>query len=420
MAERILMLALSPTMEKGIISRWAVQEGDVVSEGDLLCEVETDKTAMDFNVPRNGTVLRLLVAEGKEAVIGQTIAILGRPGEDISALLPSETPSPAAPSAAPKPAPSTSDSAPPPSEPILPGRPSEPVHPGQAISSGRVKASPLARRLARERGLDLAGIHGSGPRGRVVRADLEALHLRGEPVPVSSPLPGPLPPGDERVPVSSVRRVVAQRLSESYHTAPHYFLKVTPEVEALLSARERINAGRSERISLNAFLLKLVAEALKRHPAVNSTWEGETILRHARADIGLAVAQPDGLIAPIVRDVGTKGVSRVEAELRPLIEKAQSGRLMPEEYSGATFTLSNLGSYGIDEFTAIINPPGAAILAVGAVRTEARFKSGGSLYPARVMTLTLSCDHRLLDGAVAAAFLHDLSAMLEDPFLALL
>jgi pyruvate dehydrogenase E2 component (dihydrolipoamide acetyltransferase) len=226
-------------------------------------------------------------------------------------------------------------------------------------------------------------------------------------------------PGDEVVPLSRMRQVIARRLSDSMYTAPHFFLTVAVEVDELLAARTRLNAGREKKLSLNAFLMALAGRALARHPQVNSSWNGESLLRHARADIGLAVALPTGLITPVVRDCGRKGISAIDEELSGLIELARAGKLTPEQYEGATFTISNLGMAGIDEFTAIINPPGAAILAVGAARKEPVVAENDAIVVRQRMRITLSCDHRVVDGAVGAAFLRELADMLERPLLAL-
>jgi pyruvate dehydrogenase E2 component (dihydrolipoamide acetyltransferase) len=289
-------------------------------------------------------------------------------------------------------------------------------------SSGlrRIKASPLARRLARERRLDLGRIAGSGPGGRVVKQDLAAARSLPPGAPGFAPAPAPQGEAvlqDQRIPLSGKRKVIAQRLAESKFSAPHYYLKIDVDAGRFVEIRERLNArlGEEARISVNAMLMKIVAEALKRHPILNSGWKGDHILSYARADIGLAVAQEDGLITPLVRDCGAKGVLAIERELAELIARARVNRLKPEEYTGATFTITNLGSYGILEFTAIINPPGSAILAVGRIRRVPVAEEGDRLVVRPQLILTLSCDHRVVDGAVGAAFLKDLKALIEDP-----
>ncbi len=457
MAEPVLMLALSPTMEEGTITRWHKKEGEAVAQGDLLCEVETDKAAMDYESVNQGTLLAILVPAGGRAAVGAPIAVVGKPGEDVSAFRTAvSTPASASPAA---PAPAV------PRAPVAPGPRAEREFPSAEPISGaasradatspppplmptsglrRINASPLARRLARERRLDLGRISGSGPQGRVVKRDLAAAKalppgsapsgvkpgvkpglpgLPGAGAPAAgAPMgAGQMPRQDERIPLSGKRKVIAQRLAESKFSAPHYYLKIDVDAGRFLETRERLNArlGEESRVSVNALLMKIAAEALKRHPIVNSSWKGDHILSYARADIGLAVAQEDGLITPVVRDCGTKGVLAIERELAELIARARVNRLKPDEYSGATFTITNLGSYGILEFTAIINPPGSAILAVGRIRRVPVAEEGDRLTVRPQLILTLSCDHRVVDGAVGAAFLNDLKKLIEDPIDAL-
>jgi pyruvate dehydrogenase E2 component (dihydrolipoamide acetyltransferase) len=426
MAEAVLMLALSPTMEEGTITRWHKKEGETVAQGDLLCEVETDKAAMDYESVNQGTLLAILVPAGGRAAVGAPIAVVGQPGEDVSSFrAPAAAPAPAAAAAADAAAPSSGPRV----EAVRAGAPSRPEAvappaPPPMPSSGlrRIKASPLARRLARERRLDLGRIAGSGPGGRVVKQDLAAARSLPPGVAGLGPAPAPAPQGvavlqDQRIPLSGKRKVIAQRLAESKFSAPHYYLKIDVDAGRFVETRERLNArlGEEARISVNALLMKIAAEALKRHPIINSGWKGDHILSYARADIGLAVAQEDGLITPLVRDCGAKGVLAIERELAELIARARVNRLKPEEYTGATFTITNLGSYGILEFTAIINPPGSAILAVGRIRRVPVAEEGDRLVVRPQMILTLSCDHRVVDGAVGAAFLKDLKALIEDP-----
>ncbi|MBE3064781.1 MAG: 2-oxo acid dehydrogenase subunit E2 [Spirochaetes bacterium] len=388
MAEKVLMIALSPTMETGTVVRWRKKEGDQVKSGDVICEVETDKATMDYEASAEGTLLKIVLAEGGQAKVGDLIAVLGSPGEDISGLLgaPAQAPKPSVtgPAAAAKTA-----IVPPPSAPPI---------------GGRLRSSPLARKLAEDRSIDLRSITGSGPGGRIVKRDVEA------------------PSGDEVVPVSGMRKIIAKRLSESMFSAPHYYLTVSVAADELLGIRAKLNAGREKKVSLNAILFALAGRALARHPRVNSAWNGETIVRRGSADIGLAVALPDGLVTPVVRDCGRKGILAIDSELADLVERARAGKLAPAEYAGAGFTISNLGSFGIDEFTAIINPPGSAILAVGAARKRPVVETGpeGDRIVARTrMAITLSCDHRVIDGAVGAAFLRDLADMIENPALGL-
>jgi pyruvate dehydrogenase E2 component (dihydrolipoamide acetyltransferase) len=408
------MLALSPTMEEGTITRWHKKEGEAIAQGDLLCEVETDKAAMEYESVNQGTLLAILVPAGGRAAVGAPIAVVGKPGEDVGAFRARAQESAAAPAASAAPAPTGPKGAASAARADAVSRADAASPPSSGLR--RIKASPLARRLARERRLDLGRIAGSGPGGRVVKHDLAAAR------PVLSAGPAGVPPAqDQRIPLSGKRKVIAQRLAESKFSAPHYYLKIDVDAGRFLEARERLNArlGEEARISVNALLLKIAAEALKRHPIVNSGWRGDHILAYARADIGLAVAQEDGLITPVVRDCGAKGVLAIERELGELIARARVNRLKPEEYTGATFTITNLGSYGILSFTAIINPPGSAILAVGRIRRVPVAEEGDRLAVRPQMILTLSCDHRVVDGAVGAAFLKDLKALIEDPIDAL-
>jgi pyruvate dehydrogenase E2 component (dihydrolipoamide acetyltransferase) len=453
MAEPILMLALSPTMEEGTITRWHKKEGDSVANGDLLCEVETDKAVMEYESVNKGTLLAILVPDGGRAPVGAPIAVVGKPGEDVSAFRKPEARAPAPQAvAAPIGAARQGRQAAPIGAATRGGEAQaaavEVAAPMGAARQGReaaspsglrrIKASPLARRLARERGLDLGGLRGSGPGGRVVKRDLEGAGRMGLAAGAGAagaaaafPAAGlgkPAPAGGaggQRLPISGKRKVIAQRVWESKQNAPHYYLKIDLIADRLLEARQRLNArlaaqGAEGKVSLNSFLIKLSAETLKRHPVVNSSWQGDHILAYDRADIGLAVAQEDGLITPVVRDCGAKGILAIERELADLIARARTNRLRPEEYTGATFTITNLGSYGILEFSAIINPPGSAILAVGRVHRQPVVEEGDQLRVRSQLILTLSCDHRVVDGAVGAAFLSDLKAMIEDPIEALL
>lgn len=407
MAEKICMLSLSPTMEVGTIAKWNYQEGDEIKAGSVLCEIETDKAVMDYEISQSGVLLKIIVPQGKEANVGAPIAILGKPGEDISALLKEEAT--AAASAAPD---KKEAAAAPQTAPTV-----------AAAGDERVKSSPLARKIAKESGIDLAEVSGTGPGGRIIKRDIEQAQL-AQPVsaPATPTVQAAAPPSlaDETIRVSQKRKVIAQRLAESKFSAPHFYLKITVNMDGILAARTALNATLKEKVSLNAFLVKFVAEALKKHPTINSTWQGDTILKHGSVDVGLAVAQPDGLITPVVKNCGNKGIMQIDDELRGLIQKAQNNRLEPQEYTGATFTISSLGSFGIEEFTAIINPPGSAILAVGAIRKEPMVTENDDIAIHSNMALTLSCDHRVIDGAVGATFLADVKKMLEQPIRALL
>lgn len=406
MAEKLLMFALSPTMEEGTIAKWNKQEGDKIGSGDVICEVETDKATMDYESIQEGILLKIIVPAGKQARVGDMIGIIGASGEDYSSLLIPKAGSDIPPVALPKDVAATS-------QPV--------VQSGTAShtnSGGSAKASPLARKLASEQGIDLASLVGSGPGGRIVKRDLEAGSSASAGGSTAKPLyTAQARAEDLRIPVQGKRAVIAKRLAESMFSAPHFYLKKSAIADGVLAARAMLNkeVPASAKISFNAFIIKFVAEALKRFPAVNAGWQGDSILQFGSIDIALAVDLGNGLITPIVRDTGSKGIRQIDAELKILIEKAGNGTLKPDEYSGASFTISNLGSFGIEEFTAIINPPGAAILALGEVKKTPVVAEDDSITIAQVMKLTLSCDHRVIDGALGGKFLAELCNMLENP-----
>lgn len=411
MAEKLFMIALSPTMEEGVILKWIKKEGDAISNGDIICEVETDKASMDYESTQEGILLKVIKAEGEGAKVADTIGILGEKGEDISALLKEvEAEAQTAPvaAAAPAPAPSTAPAASS-ATASAPAPPSAPA--GSATSTGKVKSSPLARKLASQNGIDISTVTGSGPAGRIVKRDIENYKA-----PAAAGFAPALAAGqDITIPVSGKRAVIARRLAESKFTAPHYYVKNTVAMDSLIAARTMLNKEAPEKVGFNAFMIKFAAEAMKRHPEVNAGWQGDSILQFGSIDIGLAVDLGNGLITPIVRNAGNKGVVQIDAELKELINKTREGRLKPEEYTGATFSISNLGSFGVDEFTAIINPPGSAILALGRVNTVPVYDEHGNLKPVKRMIMSLSCDHRVIDGALAGRFISELQRMMENP-----
>ncbi|MCH6472488.1 dihydrolipoamide acetyltransferase family protein [Sinomonas terrae] len=411
----VLMPRLSDTMEEGVLSVWRKHEGDVVHRGDVLAEIDTDKATMELEAYDEGVLARTLIEEGASVPIGTPIAVItpGGPVPDGT----SEAPAPA-PVAAPQPPPETVPE---------PPRPA-PTRPPAPPPSAGLTASPLARRLAREHGVDLAAVQGSGPGGRIVRADIDAAVARTPPSapPPSAPEPAAPPAAlgadAEEVPLSRIRRLTAQRLTASAAQAPHFYLTRTVDVDALLAFRAQINNGLAEggaRVSLNDLVVKASAHALAAHPEVNSSWAGTRLLRHRRVNIGVAVALEDGLIVPVIHDADRKSITQISGEARDLAHRARTGRLSLEEITGGTFTVSNLGMYGIDQFTAVINPPEAAILAVGAAAAAPTVREG-QLAVAAIMTLTLAIDHRVLDGAAGARFLADLVALLEHPLRILL
>jgi pyruvate dehydrogenase E2 component (dihydrolipoamide acetyltransferase) len=430
MAEKIPMLALSPTMEQGVIVKWLKEEGDPVSQGQVLCEVETDKATMEYESPADGTLLKIILNTEQSASIGQPIAIIGEEGEDISDLV-AEAEKEAAQEQndqdkKEKQSEKSEKTEPSESQPQKTRKQtqneSQPAEKNQK-TSGKTKSSPLARKIAAEKGIDINQIKGTGPDGRITAQDVNAAE--GEkPQPAPAPSPKDQHPAgiaktpgltDEKKPISQKRKIIAQRLSQSKYSAPHYYLKTTVIADSLLAARKKLNARTSTKVSLNAFIIKFVAQTLAAHPTVNSTWTDEAILAHSTADIALAVAQPEGLITPVVRDCTSKGILAIDAELKALIEKARAGTIAPEEYSESTFTITNLGSYGIEEFTAIINPPNSAILAVGKALKTPVVDDSNNINIHNTIKLTLSCDHRLIDGAVGAKFLYDLKDIIEYP-----
>jgi len=423
MAEKVMMTALSPTMEEGTIVSWNKKEGDTISSGDLLCEVETDKATMDYESTQEGILLKIIRGEGSSSRVGDTIAILGEEGEDVSDLVKeAESAAPAggdeaAPAADAQPAATTPAGA-------GTGAGAATVTPAAAAPAGAVKSSPLARKIASERGIDIAQVSGTGPGGRVVKADVENFAPGSAAPGASAPAASAggftavaaMAPGQNvTIPVAGKRAVIARRLAESKFSAPHYYLKNSVTMDAAMGARKQLNAELPEKVGFNAFLMKFVAEALKRHPEANASWQGDHILQFGSIDIGLAVDLGNGLITPIVRNCGNKGIVTIDRELKELIKKAGDGKLQPEEYTGATFSISNLGSFGIEEFTAIINPPGSAILAVGEIVKSVVVNDDDEIDIAQVMKMTLSCDHRVIDGATGGRFLSELKRIVENP-----
>lgn len=413
MAEKIVMLALSPTMELGTIAKWVKKEGDEIRSGDVLCEVETDKATMDYESVNEGMLLKIVAGEGSRVKVGETIAVAGAPGEDFSGLIqetvkkPSEAEKKEALKQREKESPVRAKEEKAPEEKGVPSG-AEPV--GGRLPEG-VKASPLARETAKKQGIDIRSVEGSGPGGRIVKEDVEE-YIRHRVEARVAAAPGIV---EEVIPLTERRRVIAQRLSESKFSSPHFYLTVVVKVDTLLDARKRLNSHREKGVSLNSFLIKFVSEALKRHPLINASWQGDSIKRFGTADIGLAVALKEGLVTPVVRDCSSKGILQIDGELRTLVKKARDGKLSMEEYTNATFTISNLGAWGVRQFTAIINPPASAILAVGEVFREPVVDQDGNIGVQSSMNLTLSCDHRVIDGAAAAEFARDLKGMFENP-----
>ncbi|HRI69950.1 MAG TPA: dihydrolipoamide acetyltransferase family protein [Polyangium sp.] len=433
MAKVLDMPKLSPTMEEGQISVWHKKVGDTIAVDDLLAEVETDKATMEYRSFDKGTILAILKPAGSLVRLGEPVAIIGAPGEDISKLQPSGGAAPAPAPAPPAPAAPTPAPAPATPAPVAPVAPvaaaptpaPAPAAPTPPAEPGRVRASPYVRKQARERGLELVGVTGSGPNGRIVARDLDNL---AKPAAAPAPVPtAPAAPGEllapEVRPLSMMRKAIARRLTESKQTVPHFYLTIDVDVAALVALREHMNADLAAtaekgtdppKISVNDLLVKACAIALRRVPECNAQFTPESILVHRRVDISVAVAVADGLVTPVVRDADKKNVAAIAAEIRDLAGRARAKKLRPEEMANGTFSISNLGMYGIDEFSAVINPPEGAILAVGQVRNEPVVQ-GDKVVPGKKMAMTLSCDHRVVDGAVGATFLKALRALLEHP-----
>ena len=428
MATKVHMEALSPTMEEGQVVKWLRSEGDGVSSGDVIAEIETDKATMELTARGDGILRAILVAEGGTAPVGDVIALIGAADEDIAelqaaALAASEGNGAGRRKAESAPADggvAGGTTAPGGGAPASVSAAEIPASGSAGDIEGRIKASPLARRLAAESGVELSRVSGSGPAGRIVKRDIEAAVAAGPAVAIGAAgTPMLVPSGAEfaDVPLSQMRKTIARRLTESLGPVPHFFLTIEVDMGRAMEARRTINAmleNEGRKISLNDLIIRATAAALKRHPACNAHWLGDSIRRFDRVHIGVAVAVEDGLITPVIRDADLKGVAHIGAEVRELAGRAREKRLEPDEYTGATFSISNLGMFGIHEFTAVINPPEAGILAVGGVE-EVPVVEAGQVVVRNRMKITMSCDHRVIDGALGAAFLATLREMLEEP-----
>ncbi|MHA1544222.1 MAG: pyruvate dehydrogenase complex dihydrolipoamide acetyltransferase [Alphaproteobacteria bacterium] len=401
----IKMPALSPTMETGNLSKWLVKEGDTIEPGDVIAEIETDKATMEVESADEGIIGKIVIAEGTDEVpIGETIAILLEEGEEVSAIN-EPAKAPPAKKEEPKEVPETQTSSPPPSG-----------H-DQSLSSGRIKASPLARRLAAEKGIDISSLQGSGPGGRIVKADVEAGKSKAVPAPdIQVPaFGGELDPPRQEVKINNVRKIVAERLTLSKTTIPHYYLTLEANITELLAVRKQVNEQfQGAKISINDFIIKAVALALMKVPAAHVQWAGDKMYQFGRADISVAVAIDGGLITPIIRGADTKDMKSISAEMKMLAGKAREGKMKPEEFQGGTFSISNLGMFGIKEFSAVINPPQSGILAIGAGMDRAVLKDG-NLENQNFMSMTGSFDHRAVDGAVGAQLMKTIQEYLETP-----
>jgi len=443
---QILMPALSPTMTEGNVASWLKNEGDTVQAGDILCEIETDKATMEVEATDEGTLARIVAPAGTEGVaVNAVIGLILEEGEDASALEGAEAaaPAPAAPAAAAaepaaEPAPAASAAQPQPAAapagPAPGGNGATPPAP-QREPGARIFASPLARRMAKQAGLALEAIAGTGPNGRIVKVDVEAAIAAAAPpvaaalapAPAAAPTPAPAPVAPaaaayQDAPASTMRKVIAQRLQEAKREVPHFYLTVECAVDALLETRAQLNARSDDyTLSVNDFVIRAAALALRKVPAANASWVDGALRQYASADVSVAVAIEDGLVTPIVRNADGKGLAEISAEVKELAGRARAKPmgLAPEEYQGGTFSVSNLGMYGIKEFAAIINPPQSMILAVGIAEQRPVVKDG-ALAVATMMSCTLSVDHRVVDGALGARFLQAFKGLIEDPLTMLL
>ena len=418
--EVVLMPRLSDTMTEGVIAGWQKQVGDTVKKGEVLADIETDKATMELESYKDGVLLYQGAKAGEKILVNDLLCIIGKEGMDIASIVaaakaggsapaaaaPAATPAAAAPVAAPAASPAPVAAAP------------------AVVNEGRIFASPLAKKIASEKGIDLKYVKGTGDNGRITKSDIDAYTPAAAPAvsaPAASASAAPVAASAiagvvsfEDVPVSQMRKVIARRLGESLFTAPHFYLTMTIDMDAAVAARTKINEVAKTKISFNDMVLKATALSLKQHPKVNSSWLGDSIRYNHHVNIGVAVAVEEGLLVPVVRFADGKSLSQIGAEVKDFAQKAKDKKLQPADWEGSTFTISNLGMFGIDQFTAIINPPDSCILAVGGI-SQVPVVKNGQVVPGNVMKVTLSCDHRVVDGATGAAFLQTLKSLLEEP-----
>ena len=411
----VRMPLLSDTMTEGVIAEWHKKVGDKVKDDDILADVETDKATMEVMGYAEGTLLHIGVEKGQAAKVNGIIAIVGPEGTDISGIL-NQGDAPAAPAASEQPAAAPAEQ---------PAAQASEAAPAASADGSRVKASPLAKRIAKEKGIDLSQVAGSADGGRIIKKDIENFKPAAA-APQAAEAPAQAAPaapvlaqfiGEEKFtekPVTQMRKVIAKRLSESLFTAPHFYLTMSIDMDSAMAARTKMNEFAPVKISFNDMVIKAVAVALKQHPNVNSSWLGDKIRYNEHVNIGVAVAVEDGLLVPVVRFADGKSLSRISAEVKDFAQRAKAKKLQPADWEGSTFTISNLGMFGIDEFTAIINPPDACILAIGGI-SQVPVVKNGAVVPGNVMKVTLSCDHRVVDGATGSAFLQTFKALLEEP-----
>ncbi|MBL7690911.1 MAG: pyruvate dehydrogenase complex dihydrolipoamide acetyltransferase [Flavipsychrobacter sp.] len=415
MAEAIRMPLLSDTMKEGVIAEWHKKVGDTIKSDDIIAEVETDKATMEVMPYVDGTLLYIGVEKGKGVPVNGIMAIIGKPGEDFQSILNAEGGSSSAPAAAAA-TPATQEA----QATVVADHSA--ATPAQESGDDRVKASPLAKRLAEEKGVNISSIKGSGDNGRIIKRDVDSYAPSAATAAPAKATTAPAPAaatvtgteGYTDTPLTQMRRIIAQRLAESKFSAPHFYLRMTITMDNAMEARKAINLVSPEKVSFNDLVIKACAMALRKHPAVNSSWMGDFIRQNHHIHIGTAVAVDEGLIVPVVRFADQKSLSQISAEAGSLIDKARTKKIQPNEFTGNTFTISNLGMMDIDEFTAIINPPDSCILAVGKI-TPTPVVENGQMVIRHLMKLTLSCDHRVVDGAVGSRFLQTLKTYLENP-----
>ena len=415
MAEIVYMPKLSDTMTEGVVAEWHKKVGDTVKSGELLAEIETDKATMEFESFYDGVLLHIGVEKGQTVPVNALLAIIGNAGEDVQALIAQAGSS--APAEAPKaevatPAP-VSTPAPTPVAAAPVSTPSAPVTVSNTSATGRILASPLAKKLAEEKGVDLAFIAGTGEGGRITKRDVDHYVPYNAPARTATPVTVGVESFTDE-PISQMRKTIARRLAESKFTAPHFYLTISIDMDNAIAARKSMNSEEGVKVSFNDMVVKAVAMALRKHPTVNSSWLGDVIRTNHHVNIGVAVAVEDGLLVPVVRFADNKGLMEIGNEVRTFAQKAKDKKLQPADWEGNTFTISNLGMFGIEQFTAIVNPPDSCIMAVGGI-SQVPVVKNGQVVPGNVMNVTLSCDHRVVDGASGSAFLQTFKQYMENP-----
>jgi pyruvate dehydrogenase E2 component (dihydrolipoamide acetyltransferase) len=422
MAIKIEMPKLSDTMEEGVIAKWNVKEGDKISAGDIIAEVETDKATMDVEAFDDGTLLKIIPQEGDAVPLGGLIAVIGEEGEDISDILDEAGGGESSESSSSEGSDKKEEQKSEESKEDISEEKTESKESSSESDNGRVKASPLAKKMAEDKGIDLTSVQGSGPDGRVVKKDIEDYKggsSLSKPSSSSTASKSFESLESKEVKVSQMRKVIARRLSESKFTNPHFYETIDIDMKAAMAARSSMNEANDVKISFNDIVVKACAIALTRHQAINSSWHDDVIKEHGDVHVAVAVAIDEGLMTPVITHADKKGLSEISSETRELAGLARDRKLQPEQMEGSTFTISNLGMFGIEEFTAIINPPNACILAVGAIR-DVPVVENGAVVPGKRMKITLSSDHRIVDGAKAAQFLNTVKNLLENPLSMLL